>query len=232
MGYYGFGFFDPTYILVIIGIVISLWASIYVRTTFNKYDKFKSKQNISGAEAARYILDNAGLQDVEINEIAGELTDNYNPRDKTLNLSQSTHDSTSVAAIGVAAHECGHAIQDQKNYIPMRLRSFLVPAVNIGSTVSIPLIFIGILFSMNMTLITVGIWLFAIVVLFQVVTLPVEFNASGRAVRILGSSSLIDNEEVSQVKKVLTAAALTYVAAALSSILQLLRLVLLFNNRD
>lgn len=231
-GYYGYGF-DPTFILIIIGLVISLWASWFVKHNFNKYDQYDSRRGTTGAEAARYILDRSGLQSIQINRVSGNLTDNYNPGDKTLNLSDSTYGSTSVAAIGVAAHECGHAIQDQKSYAPMRLRAALVPAVNLGSQASIPLIFVGMILGMNHTLITVGIWLFALVVLFQVVTLPVEFNASGRAIKILSSGDLLESDEVPMVKKVLGAAALTYVAAAISTALQLLRLILIFgNNRD
>lgn len=230
----GYGlFWDPTIFLIIIGLVISMWASWYVNHSFKKYDQVTSRQGVSGSQAARFILDQAGLQNVQINPIQGKLTDNYNPGDKTLNLSQSTHDSTSVAAIGVAAHECGHAIQDQKNYFPMRVRSAIVPAVNLGSTLSFPMILLGVILGVNQTLITIGIWLFALVVLFQVVTLPVEFNASRRAVSILASGGLLDSDEVPMVKRVLTAAALTYVAAALSTALQLLRLILIFgNNRD
>lgn len=231
---YGYGsFWGPSIILVVIGMVISMWASWYVNHTFRKYDQFTSTRGTSGAEAARFILDNAGLQNVVINQISGKLTDNYNPSDKTLNLSESTYNATSVAAIGVAAHECGHAIQDQKNYFPMRIRSAIVPAVNIGSNLSFPMIVLGMILGMNHTLITMGIWLFALVVLFQVVTLPVEFNASNRAVSILASGQMLNSDEVPMVKHVLLAAALTYVAAALSTALQLLRLIIIFgNNRD
>ncbi|MFD1417704.1 zinc metallopeptidase [Companilactobacillus keshanensis] len=233
MSGYGYGLFDPTFILIIIGLVISLWASWYVKHNFNKYDQYPSQRGVTAAEAARFILDKAGLSNIQIKQIQGKLTDNYNPGDKTLNLSESTYDSTSVAAIGVAAHECGHAIQDQKNYMPMRVRSAIVPAVNLGSNASIPLIILGMVLGMNHFLITIGIWLFALVVLFQVVTLPVEFNASRRAVDILGSGDLLTNEEVPMVKQVLFAAALTYVAAAISTALQLLRLILIFgNNRE
>ncbi|MBL3530867.1 zinc metallopeptidase [Companilactobacillus zhachilii] len=231
---YGYGYgFGPSYLLIIIGLAISMWASWYVNHNFKKYDQFTSHRGKSGADAARYILDSAGLQDIQINKVSGNLTDNYNPGNKTLNLSESTYDSTSVAAIGVAAHECGHAIQDQTSYVPMRVRAALVPAVNLGSNASIPLIIIGALLGMNHTLITIGIWLFALVVLFQVVTLPVEFNASGRAIKILGSGDILDNDEVPMVKQVLFAAALTYVAAAISTALQLLRLILIFgDNRN
>ncbi|WP_125713423.1 zinc metallopeptidase [Companilactobacillus kedongensis] len=233
MSGYGYGLFDPTFILIIIGLVISLWASWYVKHNFNKYDQYPSQRGVTAAEAARFILDKAGLSNIQIKQIQGELTDNYNPGNKTLNLSESTYDSTSVAAIGVAAHECGHAIQDQKNYMPMRVRSAIVPAVNLGSNASIPLIILGMVLGMNHFLITIGIWLFALVVLFQVVTLPVEFNASRRAVDILGSGDLLTNDEVPMVKQVLFAAALTYVAAAISTALQLLRLILIFgNNRE
>lgn len=231
---YGYGYgFGPSYLLIIIGLAISMWASWYVNHNFKKYDQFTSHRGKSGADAARYILDSAGLQDIQINKVSGNLTDNYNPGNKTLNLSESTYDSTSVAAIGVAAHECGHAIQDQTSYVPMRVRAALVPAVNLGSNASIPLIIIGALLGMNHTLITIGIWLFALVVLFQVVTLPVEFNASGRAIKILGSGDILDNDEIPMVKQVLFAAALTYVAAAISTALQLLRLILIFgDNRN
>lgn len=231
---YGYGYgFGPSYLLIIIGLVISLWASWYVNHNFKKYDQFTSHHGISGADAARFILDNAGLQNIQINKVSGNLTDNYNPGNKTLNLSESTYDSTSVAAIGVAAHECGHAIQDQTSYVPMRVRAALVPAVNLGSNASIPLIIVGALLGMNHTLITIGIWLFALVVLFQVVTLPVEFNASGRAIKILSSGEMLDNDEVPMVKQVLFSAALTYVAAAISTALQLLRLIIIFgDNRN
>lgn len=231
---YGYGYgFGLSYLLIIIGLAISLWASWYVNHNFKKYDQFTSHRGKSGADAARYILDSAGLQDIQINKVSGNLTDNYNPGNKTLNLSESTYDSTSVAAIGVAAHECGHAIQDQTSYVPMRVRAALVPAVNLGSNASIPLIIIGALLGMNQTLITLGIWLFALVVLFQVVTLPVEFNASGRAIKILGSGDILDSDEVPMVKQVLFAAALTYVAAAISTALQLLRLIIIFgDNRN
>lgn len=227
----GYGFYwDSTFILVIIGIAISMWASWYVNHTFKRYDQYNSQRGITGADAARFILDKAGLQNVAIKQIAGNLTDNYNPTNKTLNLSESTFGKSSVAAIGVAAHECGHAIQDQTNYIPMRIRSAIVPAVNLGSNASFPLILLGVVLGMNHTLIMIGIWLFALVVLFQVVTLPVEFNASRRAVSILSNGGMLESNEVSMVKHVLVAAALTYVAAALSTALQLLRLILIFGN--
>ena len=175
----------------------------------------------------------SGINNVSVHPIAGQLTDNYNGGNKTLNLSESTANSSSVAAIGVAAHECGHAVQDAQNYFPMRLRTAIVPIANIGSTVSFPLILIGVLMGMNQTLIHIGILLFSLALLFQLVTLPVEFNASHRALRILSDGGLLTADEVPMVRRVLTAAALTYVAAALATFLQLLRLIILFGgNRD
>ncbi|GKQ43270.1 peptidase [Companilactobacillus sp. RD055328] len=225
------GFFDPTYILVIIGIAIAGIAQMNVTNTFSKYDKVGSKNNITAADAAEKIMTNAGINDIRVEHIAGHLTDNYNPGNKTLNLSDASFQSTSVAAIGVAAHEAGHAIQDNKGYLPMRLRSAFVPLVNFGSTASFPLILLGMFLGMNRTLIQIGVYAFALVVIFQIITLPVEFNASMRAVRILSDSGMLRQEEIPAVKKVLTAAALTYVAAVLSTALQFLRLLILFGNR-
>lgn len=228
-----YAFFDPTYALVIIGILISVAASGYVKSTFNKYDQVKSKNNVTGTQAAQYILEKENIHDVGVQQISGDLTDNYNSRDKMLSLSQATGQSTSVAAIGVAAHECGHAVQDDKGYIPLKLRAAIVPVANIGSTMALPLILMGVLFSWNQTLINIGIFAFSFALLFQLVTLPVEFNASRRAIKILSEGNLLTEEEVPMAKKVLFAAALTYVAAALASFLQLLRLIILFggNNR-
>lgn len=229
------GFFDPTYLLVVLGLVISVAASAYVNSTFKKFDQYHSQRGITGTDAARYILQQSLINDVAVQQTSGELTDNYNGGNKTLNLSDSTADSDSVAAIGVAAHECGHAVQDAHNYWPMRLRTGLVPVANFGSSFSLPLIIVGVLLGYNQLLIHIGIFLFSFALLFQLVTLPVEFNASSRALHILAEGDLLTPEEVPMVRKVLTAAALTYVAAALSTFLQLLRLVLLFgngNNRD
>ncbi|HAY52612.1 peptidase [Schleiferilactobacillus harbinensis] len=224
---------DPTFYLVIIGLVLSGAASWYVNSTFRKYDQVTSRSGASGTDAAAYILRSAGIHDVQINRIAGNLTDNYNGRDKTLNLSQSTADSTSVAAIGVAAHECGHAVQDKVRYWPMALRAGIVPIANLGSSLALPIILVGVLLAHSQLLINIGIAAFSLALLFQLVTLPVEFNASRRAVNILSSSPLLSGDEVVMVKKVLTAAALTYVAAALTTFLQLLRLIILFGgNRD
>jgi Zn-dependent membrane protease YugP len=229
---YGYGmFWDPTYFLVIIGVLITMAASSGVKSTYAKYQKVRSLSGITAAEAAERILHGAGLYDVRIEHISGDLTDNYDPRSKVLHLSDSTYRSTSVAAIGVAAHECGHAIQDAESYAPLRIRGAIVPVVNFGSALSWPLILIGVLFSFNQTLITVGILLFSLTVLFQLVTLPVEFNASSRALRILRSSRILYDEEISGASKVLKAAAMTYVAGAAASLLQLLRLFLLFGRR-
>ncbi len=231
--FYGF-YFDPTYILILIGVVICMMASAHVNATFRKYSKYHSQSGMTGAQAAKRILESEGIYDVEIQHISGNLTDNYNPKNKVLSLSDATYASTSVAAIGVAAHECGHAIQHHRGYTPIAVRNALVPFANWGSTLSWILIIIGILFygqGTGQTMINIGIFAFSLAVLFQLVTLPVEFNASGRAVRILESTGIFGNQELTYTKKVLKAAALTYVAAAASSILQLLRLILLFGGR-
>lgn len=234
---YGHGmyvFFDPTFLLVIIGLVISGAASAYVNSTFRKYDKIRSKNNVTGTQAAQYILQSQQINNVGVQQIAGDLTDNYNSGNKMLSLSQATAQSTSVAAIGVAAHECGHAVQDAVHYVPLKIRAALVPVANFGSMISFPLIMIGVLLSWNDTLINIGIFAFSLALLFQLVTLPVEFNASRRAIRILSEGGLLTAEEVPMARHVLFAAALTYVAAALATFLQLLRLILLFggNRRD
>lgn len=227
-------YWDPTYILVVIGAVICLLASAKVKTTYSKYSKYRSMSGMTGAEAAERILRDAGIYDVRIGHISGNLTDHYNPKTKVLNLSDSVYDSTSVAAIGVAAHECGHAIQHQTGYFPLILRGTLVPVANFGSTMAWPLIIIGLLFnsSTGAFLIQLGILFFSLAVLFQLVTLPVEFNASNRAVHILGDTNMLREEELRYTKKVLGAAALTYVASAAAAILQLLRLILLFGGRN
>lgn len=234
MGYGYYGFWDPTYFLVIIGALICMIASARVKTTFNKYSRYRSRTNMTGKEAAQRVLRSAGIMDVTVRHVSGSLTDHYDPRNKTLNLSDSVYDSTSVAAIGVAAHECGHAIQHQKDYAPLSIRSAIVPVANIGSTLAWPLIIIGLLFSSatGSFLIKLGIICFSLAVLFQLITLPVEFDASRRAVNILGSTGILSEEELPMTKKVLGAAALTYVAGAAAAILQLLRLILLFGGRN
>lgn len=232
-GYYGYPMFDPTIFLVLIGVVLSMMASAKVQSTFAKYSKVRSMTGMTGAEAAKRLLTDQGIYDVPIRRVAGNLTDHYDPRTKTLNLSETVYDSTSVAAIGVAAHECGHAMQDNTEYVPLRLRGAIVPVVNIGAQLSWPMILLGIFFAgFGSTLVQIGILLFSLSVLFQLVTLPVEFNASKRAIRLLDQTGILRGEEVGYTKKVLGAAALTYVAAAAGSILQLLRLVILFGGRN
>ena len=229
---YGY-YFDPTYILVLIGVVISMIASARVKSTFQKYSRVRSRTNMTGAQAAQRVLNSAGIHDVTIRHVSGDLTDHYDPRNKTLNLSDPVYGSASVAAIGVAAHECGHAIKHQQGYSPLSLRSALVPVANFGSAISWPLIIAGVIFGgAGSTLCKIGILLFSAAVLFQLVTLPVEFNASFRAVRILGETGILGEQELPYTKKVLKAAALTYVAGAAAAVLQLLRLLILFGGRD
>lgn len=229
-GYYGY-YFDPTYVLVLIGLVLTMAASFRMNSTFSKYSKMKSASGMTGAEAAQRILNRAGIYDVTIEHVSGNLSDHYDPGHKVLRLSDTTYSSDSVAAVGVAAHECGHAIQHQENYGPLALRSTLVPAANIGSRLGLPIILVGLLLGSSSVLIQIGIWVFAISVLFQFVTLPVEFNASSRAMKCLESNGILGSTELGQCRKVLSAAALTYVAAAAASVLQLLRLVMLFGGR-
>ncbi len=229
---YGY-YFDPTYILVLIGVIISMVASARVKTTFNKYAKVRSMSNMTGAQAAQRVLSSAGIHDVTIRHVSGSLTDHYDPRNKTLNLSDSVYGSASVAAVGVAAHECGHAIQHKQGYAPLGFRSALVPVANFGSAAAWPLIILGIMFGgAGSTFCQIGILLFSAAVLFQIVTLPVEFNASSRAVHILGETGILSGQELPYTKKVLKAAALTYVAGAAAAILQLLRLLILFGGRN
>lgn len=231
MPYYGY-YFDPTYILVLIGVVLSMAASARVKSTFNRYSRERNRSGYTGAMTAERILKSAGIYDVRIEPISGSLTDHYDPKNKVLRLSESVYDSTSVAAVGVAAHECGHAIQHANGYLPLSIRSAIVPVANFGSQISWPLIVIGlVLGNSGNFLIQLGILLFCAAVAFQLVTLPVEFNASNRAVKILGETGILYEEEVQKTKKVLGAAALTYVAAAASSILQLLRLLIIVGGR-
>ena len=231
-GYYGYGFFDPTMILVLIGAALSMWASARVKSTFQTYSRVRSMTGMTGAEAARRLLNSQGIFDVSIESVPGQLTDHYDPRTKTLRLSEPVYSSASVSAIGVAAHECGHAIQDHVNYAPLKLRGAFVPVANLGSQLSWPIIFLGLIIGgMGSTMVNIGIWMFVLVVLFQLITLPVELNASRRAVVLLDQIGILQGEEVGQTRKVLGAAALTYVATAAASILQLLRLVILFGGR-
>lgn len=227
-----FMYFDPTTILVLIGVVLCLLASGRVKTTFAKYSKVRSMSGFTGAQTAERILNNAGIYDVSIEKISGNLNDHYDPRSKTLRLSDPVYDKTSVAAIGVAAHECGHAIQHNVGYVPLKLRGALVPVANFGGNIAWPMILIGYFLGNIQSLITLGIILFSASVAFQIITLPVEFNASRRAVTILSDTGILGDEEVKGTKKVLSAAALTYVAGAAASILQLIRLILLFGGRN
>lgn len=224
---------DPTYVLVLIGVVLSLLASARVKSTFAKYERIRNSAGLTGRDAAERILHGAGIYDVRIERVSGSLTDHYDPRNKVLRLSDSTYHSMSVSAVGVAAHECGHAIQHAVNYAPIRWRGALVPVANFGSTIAWPLIMIGLFITGDSSslLINLGIIAFSFAVLFHLVTLPVEFNASNRAIRILGRNGMMSREEVGSVKKVLGAAALTYVASAATAILQLLRILILTGGR-
>ena len=228
MGYY----FDPTWILVIIGAVLSMAASAKVNSTFNKYSKVRSMTGMTGEDAAKRLLNSQGIYDVTVRPVKGQLTDHYDPRTKTVNLSESVFHSTSVAAIGVAAHECGHAMQDNVGYVPLKLRGAIVPVANIGSQAAFPLIIIGVLIGgMGSPLVNIGLILFSLAVIFQLITLPVELNASRRAITLLDQVGILGGQEVNQTRRVLGAAALTYVAALAASVLQLLRLVILFGGR-
>ena len=222
-------YYDPTYLLLIPGLLLALYAQFKVSSTYSHWKKVGSRSGLTGAQVARQILDANGCRDVRIESVRGSLTDHYDPENNVLRLSSEVYGSRSIAALGVAAHEAGHAIQDAQDYAPLRIRANLVPVANIGSGMAMPLFFLGLIMSWE-PLLKIGILCFALSVLFYVVTLPVEFNASSRATALLAAGFLPD-DEVKGVKAVLSAAALTYVAAALQAILQLLRLVLLANRR-
>ena len=238
MGYY-YGF-DPTYILVIIGAVICMLASSNVNNTYRKYAKIRSRSGMTGAEAAARILAMSGIHDVSIQHISGDLTDHYDPSKKVLRLSDAVYDSHSVAAIGVAAHECGHAVQHQKGYLPLKLRSLLVPAANLGSKLGLPIVILGLILGIGFrlpngdyfSLAMLGVWIFSLAVLFQIVTLPVEFDASHRAMGFLTEYRILSENEAEGSRRVLRAAAMTYVAAAAAALLNLLRLVMLSRRDD
>lgn len=232
--YYGF---DWTYIVIVLpAIIFSIWASARVNTTFEKYSKVKSHYGITGARAARRMLDENGLQHVKIERVGGKLTDHYDPRTNVIRLSASTYDNTSPAAIGVAMHEAGHAIQYAQNYKPIKFRQAIIPVTNIGSRLAIPLILIGTLLSglggVYSYFALAGVILYSFCVLFQLVTLPVEFNASKRAVKALENTYMLADDEVPIVKKVLSAAAMTYVAALAVSLAQLLRLLMIVTRTN
>ncbi len=228
-GYYGY-FYDPTYFLVLVGMVLCLGASALVNSTMSRYKKVPSSTGLNGAEAARRILMEEGLHHVQIECLQADSGDHYDPRTDTVRLSYDVYHGASVTAVAVAAHECGHAIQHAQGYSPLSVRSAMVPVVNVAGQLGLPLILLGVFLSWNQVLIQIGIWAFVLAVLFQLVTLPVEFNASRRAVAKITERGLLSGQEREGCKKVLTAAALTYVAAAASSILQLLRLMLLFGG--
>lgn len=230
MGYY---YWDPTYILVVIGAVICMIASARVKGTFNKYSQLRSMSGMNGAQVAQRVLQAAGIYDVQVRHVSGSLTDHYDPRTKTVNLSDPVYNATSVAALGVAAHECGHAIQHAKSYAPLSIRSALVPIANFGSMLAWPVILIGLFFNTRSSglIIDIGILLFSAAVLFQLVTLPVEFDASRRALVMLRTQGILADDELRYTRMVLKSAALTYVASAAAAILQLLRIILITNGR-
>ncbi|HSR04764.1 MAG TPA: zinc metallopeptidase [Proteiniclasticum sp.] len=217
-------YFDSTMLLLIPAIILSLYAQSKVKSTYNIYSREGLQSGMTGAQVARMVLDRSGLQNVEIERVAGNLTDHYDPRTKVLRLSDEVYSRPTIASAGVAAHEAGHAIQDQMEYAPLKLRSFMVPFASFGSKFSMIIIIVGLIFRF-VGLIDLGIILFSMVVLFQLFTLPVEFNASSRALAVLGEYQILSVEEVPKAKKVLDAAALTYVAAAFSSIMTLVRLL-------
>ena len=230
MGYY---YWNPTYILVVIGAVICMIASARVKGTFNKYSQLRSMSGMNGAQVAQRVLQAAGIYDVQVRHVSGSLTDHYDPRTKTVNLSDPVYNATSVAALGVAAHECGHAIQHAKSYAPLSIRSALVPIANFGSMLAWPVILICLLFNTRSSglIIDIGILLFSAAVLFQLVTLPVEFDASRRALVMLRTQGILADDELKYTRRVLKSAALTYVASAAAAILQLLRIILITNGR-
>ncbi len=225
-----FFFYDPTWWLIIVGMLLCLVASGNVSATYRKYSKIENAGGMSASEVAERILKGAGISDVRIERIEGELTDHYDPKNKVVRLSESVYHSTSVAAIGVAAHECGHVLQHYNGYLPIRVRNAIVPVVNFGSKLSWPLILLGVLFGLT-NLVDIGIILFTLVLLFQIVTLPVEFNASKRAIGVIRDTGILYGDEITGAKKVLNAAALTYVAGVIATALQVLRLFLLFGRR-
>ena len=227
---FGLFYFDWTILIVLPAFILSIWAQAKVSSTFNKYSQMYTRKGMTGASAARRILDANGLYDIKIERVRGELTDHYDPRANVIRLSDSVHDSRSAAAIGVAAHEAGHAVQHAQSYFPIKVRSAAIPMTRIGSMLSIPLFFIGLLIA-NDHLMLIGIVLYAFIAFFQLVTLPVEFNASSRALKVLSGMRMLDGDELDASRKVLTAAALTYVAALLTSLLTLFRLILLAGGR-
>ena len=236
--FFGFFYFDWTIIILIPAMILAIVAQIKVNTTFDKYNKVRNFRGINGAEAARRILDRNGLYDVKVEKVRGHLTDHYDPRTNVIRLSEATHDSVSVAAIGVAAHEAGHAVQHATGYFPIEVRSAIIPVTQVGSSLAMPIFLVGILLSyagyvapeIGGAIMGAGILLFSLTAFFQLVTLPVEFNASSRALNTLEESEILYGEELSGAKKVLSAAAMTYVAALASSLASLLRLIVIANG--
>ena len=231
-------YFDPTYILVIIGLIISVWAQITVQSTFDKYSRIRISRGITGADAARQVLSYGKVNDVSLKPIRGSMTDHYDPRDNSISLSETVIDASTAAAIGVAAHEAGHALQHAEGYGPIKLRMAIIPVCNFASGLAMPLFLLGILFSswnpetsFGLLMMQAGIMAFSVAVFFQVITLPVEFNASRRAMKALEATGYYTDEELDGARRVLRAAAMTYVAALAVSLLQILRLVILSNNR-
>lgn len=230
---FGFFYYDWTILIVLPAMLFAMWAQARVQSTFNKYGKVSIRSRMTAADAARRMLDANGLRDVKIVRVPGHLTDHYNPRDRSLYLSQSVHDSNSAAAVGVACHEAGHALQHARSYAPLHIRMSLVPVCNVGSSLAMPLFLIGLLFAGDFGYIfmLIGIACFSLATLFQLVTLPVEFNASRRAMEGMRDCGLLWEDELPAARKVLNAAAMTYVAALATSMLSLLRLLVIANNR-
>lgn len=224
-------FFDPTYILLIPALILALYAQSKVSSTFAKYSRVAARSYKTGADVARELLDQAGLHDVPVERIGGHLSDHYDPRQRVMRLSPEVYGGHSIAALAVAAHETGHAIQHAANYVPLNIRNGLFPVASLGSQLAFPLFFIGFIFA-SPTLMDVGVWFFLAALAFQVVTLPVEFDASRRAIRLLDAGGYLTREEVPGARAVLSAAALTYVAAVAVSLMHLLRLLILRNARD
>lgn len=222
-------YFDYSYLVLIPAMIFALWAQAMVSSSFGKYNKVFTRCGMTGADAARLILDANGLRHVRIEQVAGNLTDHFDPRTNVVRLSQSVYSSHGIAAVGVAAHEAGHAVQYAEGYTPMKLRSAIIPVTNIGSKLALPIFIIGLLFSYELAMF--GIILFSLTAVFQAVTLPVEFNASRRAIKALEGCGRLDGDEIKGAKKVLTAAALTYVAALAAALSQILRLLIIANRR-
>lgn len=233
MPYYGMGmFYDPTMMILIPAILFTMYAQFKVSSTTNRFFRIKSRSGYNGQQVAERILAANGIRDVRIVPIRGTLTDHYDPRRKVLRLSEEVYYGTSITSVAVAAHECGHALQHAYGYAPLTIRGAIVPVVNFASSLSWILIFVGLFFSGNNTMLQLGILMFSATVIFQLITLPVEFNASSRALVQLQDLGIVDSREARDSRKVLSAAAMTYVAAALTAILQLARLLLIANNRD